>query len=200
MIGEALHEKGKDGARRAKLWLEATTRVSHSWLNTDAGIGERCQFKWPFGGRSFSFDIGGLLRGPDFDGHSFLAECKKYSTVGNQPVEYSEYLAKCYVAYQDHPKWADHFMWITWHPFNINRWANLCSEETIEKGVIDQRQRVFGTDDESQAKACIHGDVVKSVADRLWVVVLSDKQEKLVIPREHLALIRHHEVNKGTAS
>lgn len=198
--GEALHEKGRDGALRAKRWLEATTRVSHSWLNTDGPIGRRCQFDWPHGGRSFSFDIGGFLRGADFDGHSFLAECKKYSNVGNQPTEYPEYLAKCYVAYQKQPMWCDHFMWITWHPFSVTTWSSLCSSDLVWKSVITERERVLGTSDENEAKQLINNDVVKDVADRLWLLVLTDKQEKLVIPRDHLALIRASEVEKGVAS
>src|SRR6266702_760573 len=152
IVGEALHDKGRDGARRAKRWLETTTRVTVSWLNTEPAVGERCQFDWPYGGRKFSFDIGGFLRGQDFDGHSFLAECKKYGTVGNQSTEYPEYLAKCYVAYQQQPKWSNHFMWITWHPFNVTNWASLCSTEFVHKSVLGERSRVLGTQDENEAK------------------------------------------------
>lgn len=33
MSGEEAHEKGRDGAQRAKLWLESTTRVNACWVN-----------------------------------------------------------------------------------------------------------------------------------------------------------------------
>lgn len=200
VVGEALHDRGRDGASRAKRWLETTTRVSVSWLNTEPGIGQRCQFEWPYGGRKFSFDMGGFLRGIGFNGHSFLAECKKYASIGNQPTEYPEYIAKCYVAYQRQPGWADHFMWITWHPFNVTTWSQLCSAEYVHKSVLGERERVLGTADENEAKALIREDVVQAVAKRLWLLVLTDKQEQLVISREHLALIRAHEVSEGTAS
>jgi hypothetical protein len=199
-VGEALHDKGRDGARRAKLWLEATTRVSQAWLNTDPVIGARCQFQWPFGGQPFSYDIAGMLRGPDFEGHYFLAECKKYSVIGNQPSEYPEYLAKCYVVYKDQPKWCDHFMWITWHPFNVKTWAELCAPEMVRKAVLGERERVFGVSDEAEAESLIDEGAVVAVAQRLWLLVLTDKQEKLVIPRDHLALIREHEVKRGESS
>lgn len=195
-----MHDKGRDGARRAKLWLEATTRVSQSWLNTDSVIGERCLFKWPFGGQPFSFDIGGFLRGPDFEGNCFLAECKKYSVIGNQPSEYSEYLAKCYVAYLEQPKYSDHFMWITWHPFSVTLWAELCTPAMVRKSVVAEHFRVFGVDNREQAEEMVDNRIVEEISRRLWLLVLADKQEKLVILRDHLALIRAHEVNKGAAS
>jgi hypothetical protein len=198
--GEAQHEKGRDGARRAKRWLEATTRVKMAWLNTDSLIGDRCEFQWPFGGRSFSFDIGGFLSGSSVEGQSFLVECKKYSTAGDQGVEYFEYLAKCYVTYSVQPKYSDHFMWITWHPFKQMTWTQLCGPEMVKSAVIAECKRVFGVDSEEDAQALIDMDVVSAVAERLWVIVLCDRQEDLVISRDHLALIRAHEVREGEAS
>ncbi|WP_159050830.1 hypothetical protein [Streptomyces sp. IMTB 1903] len=68
MPGEDLHEIGADGARRAKEWLEATTRVKASWTNTDPKWSRRMTFKWPTGKQTqFSLDLGGLLCGGEFD-------------------------------------------------------------------------------------------------------------------------------------
>ncbi|GAA3620904.1 hypothetical protein GCM10022267_03850 [Lentzea roselyniae] len=197
--GEALHEKGRDGARRAKRWLEATTRVKMAWLNTDPIIGDRCEFQWPHG-RQFSFDIVGFLSGGPVEGQSFLAEVKNYSTPGNQPVEYPEYLAKCYVTYAQQPKYSDNFMWITWHPFKQTEWTSLCSAEMVRRCVIGEHKRVFGVGSPEEAESLVDMDIVNAVAERLWVIVLSDKQEKLVISLDHLAVIRAYEVREGEAS
>lgn len=194
--GEALHKAGDDGARRAKRWLEASTRVSKSWLNTDPTIGARCQFTWPHGTTGFSFDIGGFLCGGEFEGHSFLAECKNYNTAGDQGTEYSMYLAKCYAAYMAQPRWSDHFMWITWHPFSVTTWASLCKRDKVRDSVLSEHNRVFGVDSKDQAKGIIDETVVDAVADRLWLIVLSRNQERLVISRKHLALIRAREIEE----
>lgn len=194
--GEALHIAGDDGARRAKRWLEASTRVSKSWLNTDPAIGARCRFTWPRGNTSFSFDIGGFLCGGEFEGHSFLAECKNYATAGDQGTEYSQYLAKCYTAYMAQPRWSDHFMWITWHPFNVTTWASLCEPEKVRDSVLSEHSRIFGVDSKGDAEDMIDGAAVDAVANRLWLIVLSRNQERLVISRKHLARIRALEIEE----
>lgn len=194
--GEALHKAGDDGARRAKRWLEASTRVSKSWLNTDPAIGERCEFKWPNGDTTFSFDIGGFLCGGEFEGHSFLAECKNYTTIGDQPSEYDTYLAKCYAAYLEQPKWSDHFMWITWHPFSVTSWKNLCGRVKVREAALAEHRRLFGVDSKEEAEKVIDENVVDAVSERLWLIVLSRNQERLVISRKHLALIRAHEIQE----
>lgn len=198
--GESLHDKGRDGARRAKRWLEATTRVTKAWLVTDPFIGWRCEFKWPHGGRPFTFDIGGILSGSDYEGTSFLAECKNYSGIGDQPAEYIKYLAKCYVAYLDQPKYSDHFMWITWHPFSLRQWSSLCGVDYVKQSVLSEHQRVFGVETQEEAKEHIDEEAVQAVAQRLWLIVLTERQETLVISREHLAEIRAYEVRQGSSS
>jgi hypothetical protein len=75
--GEALHEEGREGARRAKRWLESTTRVKSVWLNTDGMHASRMTFSWPVKG-SYSYDVAGIMLGAEFEGHSFAAECKSY--------------------------------------------------------------------------------------------------------------------------
>ena len=98
-------ESGRDGAVRAKRWLERTTRVDVSWVNPDSVA--KLTFDWANGG-SFSFDLGGKLRGGAFHGQEFFAEVKEYNSVGDQPRLYDEYLAKCYRAYVVLPARCDH--------------------------------------------------------------------------------------------
>jgi hypothetical protein len=191
MVGEAEHQKGADGMRRAKRWLDSTTRVRASWTNEDQVNASKLEFPWPFGGQKFSFDVGGILLGEEFDGHFFVAECKKYKDDSDQGKHYDDHLAKCYVTRRDFPRSADEFLWITWAPFRVTTWPQLCSADAVKKGLLVERnrKRVFDTETKDEAEAAIDMDVVKDVSDRLWVVVLSDKQERLVISNEDRALV-----------
>jgi hypothetical protein len=198
MPGEDLHEIGADGARRAKEWLEATTRVKASWTNTDPKWSRRMTFNWPSGKQTqFSLDLGGLLCGGEFDNDIFMAECKKYSTPGDQGTHYLSYLAKCYVIASNPQCYVDHFMWITWCPFNVQDWNKLLSKEWIERALHKHSADVFGEIPPAEVSSHIDDEVVAWVADRLWMIVLSEKQEKLVITREHRSLIQKNEVLEG---
>ncbi|WP_139338196.1 hypothetical protein [Micromonospora avicenniae] len=198
MVGEALHEIGRDGAIRAKKWLDATTRVKAAWLNTDPSGAQKLSFNWPASGNEFSFDIGGILRGGEFENQMFLAECKKYTTPGGQGTAYRRYLAMCYVATTLNRAITDHFMWITWHPFLVESWSKLCEADEIEKGVVEQRTQILGSDATPEdARAWLDQDLCKEVANRLWLLVLSDRQEKLVITDAHRGLILKYEVEHG---
>jgi hypothetical protein len=198
IVGEDLHKIGEEGALRAKRWLDATTRVKSSWINTDPGAAMKVRFDWPATNTTFSFDLGGVLRGEEFENQMFLAECKKYTVVGNQPSHYREYLAKCYVARDQNKAITDHFMWITWHPFLVESWRNLCSAEEVRKSVVSQRHRVFGANfQEQDAFSATDDKLCQDVAERLWLLVLSDRQEGLVITDRHRGLIISHDVERG---
>ncbi|WP_406084991.1 hypothetical protein [Streptomyces virginiae] len=199
MPGEELHEVGADGARRAKEWLEATTRVKASWTNLDPKWSRRMTFKWPAGKQTqFSLDLGGLLCGGDLDNDIFMAECKKYTSPGDQGTHYLSYLAKCYVILSEQPTAVEHFMWITWCPFNVSDWNKLLTEEWVRRAVEKHGADIFGDEfDPRDVDSHIDADIVRLVSERLWMIVLSEKQESLVITREHRALIQHHEVMGG---
>jgi hypothetical protein len=198
VVGEAFHDIGRDGAIRAKRWLDATTRVKACWLNTDPGAAQKTSYAWPKTGTSFSYDLGGILRGGEFENQQFLAECKKLTTSGGQGTKYREYLAKCYVAHMANPAFTDNFMWITWHPFLVESWAKLCGAEEVRNGVVDQRHRIFGSDvTEEDAPKLVDSAVCERVAGRLWLLVLSEKQEKLVITDKHRGIIIAHEIEHG---
>ncbi|MDR8409768.1 hypothetical protein MTP10_13585 [Nonomuraea sp. 3-1Str] len=199
MPGEAMHIKGADGARRAKRWLDSTTRVRSSWTNEDEVHASRLEFTWPYGGQPFSFDIGGIFTGGEFEGQFFAAECKNYTGDSDQGTHFDDWVAKCYVTRKNHARLADHFMWITWHPFRVTRWADLCSADSVRAGLLIPRnaKRVFGHEDIDAARSLIDDSLVEDVASRMWLLVLSEKQEKLVITREHRALIVAHQIKEG---
>ena len=196
--GETAQAKGADGARRAKRWLESTTRVNAQWVNPDPPAVAKLTFAWPHGGQNFSFDLGGLLKYGDLDGHLFFAESKNYAAPSDLREHYSKFLAQCYVAYLDKPAYCDHFMWIAWSPHDITKWPTLTTAGYVKKHVVLHRARVFGDGvSEVDAEALIDEEAVSAVASRLWLIILSEKQETLVISKEHRGVIDQYEAVKG---
>lgn len=198
MSGEELHEKGREGAKRAKEWLEATTRVNVPWVNPNQYAINKLSFSWANRAPDFSFDLGGLLLGDGLNGQMFLAEVKFYlSGASDQGTLYREYLAKCYRAYVSRPERCDNFMWITWTPFLVSKWSALCSAKEVESAVVEHRERALNVTDETQAHAAIDLEACTKVADRLWLIVLSERQEQLVISKQHRGLIQQHIIAGG---
>ncbi|MFB7719221.1 hypothetical protein [Nocardia sp. NPDC056100] len=192
MSGEIAHAKGTDGTSRAKRWLERTTRAKVPWVQPDPAAVRKLTFRKPNG--SFSFDLGGVLHGGEFDKQEFLAEVKNYKDASDQPVLYREFIAKCYRAYSERPERCDHFMWITWAPFNATEWSKLDSCDKVKHCVRECWQFNF-TSKEQADGAILDSGIVKEVADRIWLLVLSEKQiDHLSMSDEYLSVIAMHEV------
>ena len=95
----------------------------------------------------------------------------------------TNFYASSLVVLRDYPRSANQFMFLTWHPFRVTSWTKLCSTEAIEKGLVENRNRVYGVEDEVEARALMKADagVIEDLSQRLWLVVLSEKQENLLI-------------------
>lgn len=202
MAGEVEHAKGAAGARRAKEWLDATTRVNAQYVVPNPIAVPKLTFPWAGGSAAaaFSFDLGGFLLGGDLQGEEFLAECKFYASHGDQGTEYAKFVGKCYCAYKHRPERCDNFMWITWAPFLVTRWPELCTMAYVREQVLAHRARTVATGDEQEAETLVDDEVCQAVADRLWIIVLSERQESLVISKEHRGVIQAHEAQKGAGS
>ena len=90
VAGEELHQQGEDGVHRAKVWLEATTRITRAWAVYDETAVEKLAFPWPHRQQGYSSDLGGILFGGEFDNQFFLAECKQYKDAGDQGTHYDK--------------------------------------------------------------------------------------------------------------
>ncbi|MFG1697256.1 hypothetical protein [Nonomuraea sp. NPDC049309] len=185
MAGEDAQLKGILKLRRAKRWLESSTRVAQSWTNEDVGLKEMLEFDWPYWDKPFSFDIGGRFRGDELSGRMFVAEVKGYRAEYDLPHHYQSFLAKCYVALQAKPTRCDHFMWISWAPFQAQKWHHHPSVPSVKNAVLKERQRIFNTDDREEAERLLDEKLLVDVADRLWLITLCDKQENLIIAENH---------------
>jgi hypothetical protein len=188
VAGEDTHDVGREGLLRAKQWLDLTSRVKQSCTHADRPMSELLHFRWPYGAkRQFSFDLGGNFRGDDLDGQSFLAEIKNYRCENDLPTHFRDFLAKCYVALESKPDRCDHFLWISWSPFQARRWDKHATSNSVRNSVVHSanRKRVLGVDSETDAVAKLNADLTVQVADRIWLVTLSSKQEQLVLTESY---------------
>ncbi|WP_189236902.1 hypothetical protein [Planomonospora parontospora] len=176
MTGEETQEAGRIGARRAKKWLEATTRANAPWVNPVGAA--KLKFPWA-NASTFSFDLGGLFRGEELEGLEFLAESKYYHRAYDQNALYREYLAKCYRAFSILPQRCDVFLWITWSPFMVTRWDEIRTPEFVRECVRTHQEKVFGVTT-SDGEPDIDEETCKEVSKRTWLVFLSTEQEQLV--------------------
>lgn len=173
--------KGAEAVQRVKRWLEGTMRVSQSYTNIDGVWARKLSLRWPHGNEApFSFDLGGVMRGGDWDGQMFCAEVKWRKNASDQGTEYKSFLAKCYVALSQQYMLGDHYMWITWAPFRARDWDQLTQPHTIREAVLAESERIFGTQGREAAAAAVKNEFVEELSARLWLIVMSEKQEKLV--------------------
>ena len=181
MAGEEAQERGRDGVQRAKRWLERTGRVDVYWTVYE----NPTMLAVPIpGGQSRSFDMGGVILGGDLKGSQFFAEVKRHASANNQAKMYGDYLANCYcMLLQDQTKLYE-FMWITWHPFSIRKWTRLCEWDEV-RDAIRERQNEW-----LSSASTVDDNLCRLVADRLWLIVLSDKQEQLGMSEEMLGEVR----------
>jgi hypothetical protein len=168
-VGESLHVIGHEGAKRAKVWLEKTGRVDVNFSRYEVAEAPFLTFPKVVG-EPFSFDLGGVLR-LETGKASFLGEVKKVSGEAGQGGMYKEYLAKCYRT-AVHLGMPYHFMWITWHPFSQNIWTQLCTAEQVKAAVTAHKVAYCGADPVDES-------LCAELAERLWLIVLSDRQESL---------------------
>jgi len=181
VAGEIQQEKGRDGVFLAQRWLESTTRVEAPWTVYEV---PHLTTLTLLTGKEESWDIGGYFSESK---NIFYAEVKNFSDSSSQGPKYREYLADCYSATArmlkdgTDKKWE--FMWITWHPFLVETWTKLCGEESIREAVTEHFPEKLGDDEYDP-------DIGKLIADRLWLLVLSRRQEELMMSPKFLGHIR----------
>jgi len=186
VAGEEAHAKGEDGLQRAKHWLDSSTRLKRVWTSRDRSLGQLCHFEWPHATgqmRPFSFDLGGNFQGGSLHDQSFLAEVKNYRYESDLPVEFRKFQAKCYVALMRQPSLSDHFLWISWAPFQAGKWDKHATVDSVCAALKhkDNRNRLFGVDTEADAVTQLDKALAAQVANRIWLVTLCDQQEQLVL-------------------
>ncbi|MET8688900.1 hypothetical protein ABZV77_32290 [Streptomyces sp. NPDC004732] len=180
VAGEEQQERGREGAYFAQQWLESTTRVSAPWIVYEASQMTTLTL---LNGKQESWDVAGYFENEKKN--MFYAEIKAYSSDSQGP-KYREYLTDCYSAtarmIKDGLDRQCEFMWITWHPFAMGAWTKLCDSSMIQEAVREYPEKLGGD--------AYEPEIGKLLADRLWLIVLSERQDELMMTREYLGHIR----------
>ncbi|TMR12380.1 hypothetical protein ETD86_32895 [Nonomuraea turkmeniaca] len=183
VAGETHQEKGRKAAYFVQRWLESTTRVVVPWVVYDTPQQTTLQL---LNGKEESFDLAGYFT--DATKRQFYVEVKAYDgNHSKQPVAYREYLANCYSITKqmmDHfgPDKCWEFMFVTWHPFLVDKWSQHCTEPAILEALNQYPDRLAGQEPDH--------DIVKTLTERLWLIVLSTRHEELVMDSRFLGHIR----------
>ncbi|KFU75300.1 hypothetical protein SAMN04489729_6980 [Amycolatopsis lurida] len=194
MPAEKSQETGREGVFRAKQYLESTTYLRLSWTAYDH---EKICTRQRLDGSKKVYDLAGYFLGKRR--HPLLVEAKKYSVVGSQGSMYIEYLADIYSitarACRDDMDDETEFMWVTWHPFSQGNWPKLTHHEYVRAAVREHAERLKlpATEDGFE----IDDDLCRLVAQRLWLLVLSDRQQDLVLSPEELKVAMMHLKREG---
>lgn len=185
--GEDATVTGDDGVELAKNWLDRSTRCRNIFTIQNRSLRDLLCFPWPTHTKTYSFDMGGEFRGDDLEGQTFLAEVKNYKKELDLPTHFRAFLAKCYLALGYRPDSCDNFLWISWAPFQAQSWDSHCSYDKVVASLLHDsiRPRIFGDSDKDAASSQIDPQQASQVAERIWLITLSHRQDRFHILDEH---------------
>lgn len=204
MVGEGSQRKGRRGALLAKRWLDRSTRVATDLVNPDGTAEKKLTLKkanYQNTQDVISFDLGGRFRDKNgiYEGHYFLAECKNYDDGSDLGAEYRSFLAHCYRAVAIEHFMADQFFWIAFAPHGVTKWDKLTSADEVKKAVLHTAERNVNFKPDDNAEDLFSVEVADKVSERLWLVILSEKQiEHLSLTKEHLGVIEKYIVESAS--
>lgn len=190
---EAAHEKGRKGVILTKRWLESTT---HLELPSDAyDFAPECRVTCLDGSKKL-FDLKGWFFK---NKRTVWVENKAVSGERKQPQQYPLFLAIAYSATAHEiktggadPRWE--FMWVTTHPFTLPSWTTLTKPSSIRKALEGPGSSLLNGEP-------IDEDILKLVADRIWLLVLNERQKDLTLKQSELSKVESvlKRKKKGTA-
>ncbi|WP_280466865.1 hypothetical protein [Nocardia cyriacigeorgica] len=174
---EEVQELGRQGVAEVKRWLEATTFLELQWNAYENG--PMCTLMHRAGRKKFDL-VGNFIseaRQPIY------VEAKKYSKDGGQHKEYRKFLAIAYsaTARSIEERGGDigaEFIWITFNPFYITGWKELATGAKIESALMEFPELLGDKE--------IDFDLVRKVADRVWLLVLNEKQGQITMSFDEL--------------
>lgn len=187
MAKETAQRIGWEGLHEVKEWLEATTRFAFSFTVWDNEM--MCTRPCPDGTMK-ALDLEGVTVGaPGERPRPVSVECKKYTTVGGQAEGYREFLA---VAYANTVHVIDamggdaerDFLWVTYHPFSQTRWNELLTVSHLRE-CVEEHDTLLGG-------AQIEDDLLATVAQRIGVMVVGQRQVNLRLTKDEAGLALHH--------
>lgn len=173
-VAEAVQQKGWDGVALAKRWLESTTWIE---LPFDAYETTQVCTLTRLDGETKVYDLHGYLftkpRVPVY------VEVKDYDSAGGkQGLEFWQFLSNAYsITARDLASASGdgrrEFMWVTRHPFQLNDWADLTTPKRIEAALAKDPEALGG--------GSVDADVVALTAERVWLLVVHKRQDRLTL-------------------
>lgn len=180
MADEEIQELGREGVGQIREWLEATTWFYLPYNAYQDGI--RCKLSHHSGRKKF--DLVGHHRGDENQRRTVYVECKRYTTASGQAKEFKRFLAIAYSSahkqVQEFGEWDGLYIWATYHPFSIGQWSQLTTADAVRAAVVDTENS------DILHSGPLNEDLIRNVADQVWLLVLSDKQLNITLTPEEL--------------
>lgn len=177
MVAEAAQFKGLEGVLAVKRWLESTTHLEFPFNAYEDEV--QCTLM-RLDGQKKRYDLCGRFLGDDR--RPVVVESKRYSSVGHQADDYTEYLANAYsTTAQDIKTVGDtrrEYFWVTTHPFSQNKWPKLTSHTEVAAALEAHPKALNGNP--------VNQELLRLVASRLWLLVMHERQEDLALTRDEL--------------
>jgi hypothetical protein len=176
---EIEQEIGRNGVKRVRRLLDGTMRFRMPYDIYETP--ERVILPLLAEGKTKSFDLCGHYSEEKGDaGSEIFVEAKNYADAGNQASEFKKFLAWAYSATMQRqseigldPKFE--FMWATTCPWKGTGFREVASRDAIRKAIDAAGEEVIPIghtpDDE----------MVDALVNRLWVWVICDRQEEMVL-------------------
>jgi hypothetical protein len=179
-MAESIQQKGIDGADLAKRFLESTTWIE---LPFDAYHNGRVCTLDRLDGKKKRYDLMGTLYVDP--AVPLYVEVKNADDVGKQPAQYLEFLANAYsiTAYdiEDYEDAKREFMWFTKHPFDLANWSTNTKPSRIKAALDAHPDALHGKP--------VDADILNMVAERVWLVVFHERQNRLALSPEELSIV-----------
>lgn len=178
---EEVQELGRDGVAMVKRWLEATTFMELQWnVYEDTA---KCVVPC-LGGLKKKFDLAGAFIG--INRNPVVVESKRYKSSGGQHKYFKEFLAIAYsnILREEEILGSDlkrEFVWVTTTPFQITEWNELATERKIVQS-LDANPGYLGG-------IPIDLKVVRKASERVWVLVMNQKQEDISLNHDELMTV-----------
>ncbi|KQR86338.1 hypothetical protein [Microbacterium sp. Leaf179] len=180
-LREAAQEAGRKGVLKTKTWLESTTHIQLPFdvYNFTSQCAVTC-----LDDSVEAFDLNGLIHTRNVP---LYVENKAYTAVGNQAKAFDEFLA---IAYSSTAKeiarvgdWKAEFMWVTTHPFSQTVWPTLTKRERMAQALAEDEHNLLNGE-------AVDDALLTLVAQRVWLLVLSDRQHELTLSAAELFAVQ----------
>jgi hypothetical protein len=175
---EGEHEKGREGVFRAKRLLEGTMRFEIPYT---AYMDARTSLPMLVDGEAKRYDLcGHCLDEEDNVGATVYVESKDQQDAGSQKSQFAMFLAQAYsatiraTALQGEDP-GHNFMWATTCPWKGSGFRDVAKKSAILEALGEAGPKIL------PKGHSVNQDIVDVLVDRLWVWVISDRQEEMIL-------------------